>query len=313
MKELIFDETTHRYTLDGKPLISVTQLLKKHNLSPNYDGIAEDVLKRAAEHGTLVHKEIETFIKEKIPGFFEETYEFATYIAENKIKVIESEKMLYNDIIAGTCDLVLKDKKTPIIADIKTTSQVHKQSVSWQLSIYLYLYDKEHYENYKGQVFWFNKNHKLEVIDSPLQPLGEVEALIECERNNEIYTPVVLSNDDVVHYKDFIIEYERITQAKKKADEDYEKMTNAIREEMEKRGLKELIQDGIKIECKGGKKPSTRTNTTVTFDEEKFKKEHKEEYEIYQKYVSQETKTIAVKGTPNKITITLLGEEVIDS
>ena len=60
-----FDEQTHTYTNEkGKVLISVTQLLKLAGISPNYDFVNEEVLKAAADKGSLIHKEIEDYIKE---------------------------------------------------------------------------------------------------------------------------------------------------------------------------------------------------------------------------------------------------------
>ena len=56
---ILFDEKTHTYTDDGKHLISVTQLMKKHGLAPDYSGVSESVLGAKAQRGTLIHKEIE--------------------------------------------------------------------------------------------------------------------------------------------------------------------------------------------------------------------------------------------------------------
>ena len=77
---------------------------------------------------------------------------------------------------------------------------------------------------------------------------------------------------------------------------------------MEARGLKEFTKDGVKIECKGGKKATTRTTTKEILNEDKFKKENEEAYNIYRKYVTVETKTSPVSATPNKITVTILEE-----
>ena len=57
---LKFNEELHQYTLDDKVLISVTQLMKKHNLSPKMNDDVEIVKKRIqskASRGTLIHKE----------------------------------------------------------------------------------------------------------------------------------------------------------------------------------------------------------------------------------------------------------------
>ena len=40
---LVFNEEEHKYLLDGKELISVTTLMKKHGLSPDYSGVGPPV------------------------------------------------------------------------------------------------------------------------------------------------------------------------------------------------------------------------------------------------------------------------------
>lgn len=52
---LEFNENNHTYTFNGKELISTTQLMRKHNLSPNYDMVNPEVLQSKAKKGTLIH------------------------------------------------------------------------------------------------------------------------------------------------------------------------------------------------------------------------------------------------------------------
>ena len=169
---LEFNEEKHEYTLDGKKLISVTQLMQKHNLAPSYAGVSTDVLNAKAERGSLIHKEIEDYIKNKEIGFTPEMALFKEHVEQNKIDVLESEYRVNNDIVAGTIDLVFIVNDVLYIADIKTTYQLHQEAVSWQLSIYGYLYWYNHdlqnkelakldYEQTYGQAFHFNKEGEL--------------------------------------------------------------------------------------------------------------------------------------------------------
>jgi len=56
MSEFVFDEEKHWYYLDGRPLVSVTRVIK-----PLYDfsAVHPDVLRRAGEYGTALHKACE--------------------------------------------------------------------------------------------------------------------------------------------------------------------------------------------------------------------------------------------------------------
>lgn len=74
--KVVFNESNHTYKLGEKILISVTRLLKKHKLSPDYSAVDPDVLKRAAGKGIAVHKEIENYIKNGDIGFTQELQDF---------------------------------------------------------------------------------------------------------------------------------------------------------------------------------------------------------------------------------------------
>lgn len=276
-----FDEKTHTYTLDdGRTLISVTQLMKKHGLAPDYSGVNPDVLARAADRGTLIHKEIETLIKTGDIGFTSECSEFFEFIKENELAVHHSEKIVSDyEMIAGTIDLLLERPadETLIIADLKTTSSVNLEAVSWQLSIYNYLTG---YMADCAQVFHFGKDGKLKVIDVPFQPREEVERLIDCERRGVIYTKptaVALVTDQQVAT---IAEAEKIIAeadaAKKEAEARIAEIKAALMAEMEARGLKSFETDRVKLTYV---LPSERT----TIDIAKLKKELPKIAEQYSK------------------------------
>ena len=184
MANLTFIEDTHEYFLGDKKLISVTQLMQKHGLAPNYGDVPSEVLRAKAERGSLVHKEIEEYIKEGNIGFTNELIEF---INADKGEVLKSEFKVNNDIVAGTVDLLLYKNNEYIIADLKTTSELHIDAVSWQLTIYAYLLGQINpmIKVTKGQAFHFNKDGKLNIVDIVLKPFEEIERLMECERNNE--------------------------------------------------------------------------------------------------------------------------------
>ena len=60
-KRVFFDPVSHTYLMGDKVLIGVTSLMAKHGLSPDYSGIPEATLKKAAAEGTAIHQEIEDY------------------------------------------------------------------------------------------------------------------------------------------------------------------------------------------------------------------------------------------------------------
>lgn len=294
---ITFNEDTHEYFNGDKKLISVTQLMSKHGLAPDYNNIPDAVLRAKAERGTLIHKEIEQYIKNGEIGFTNEFIAFKRYAdAQTNKKVFESEYILHNDICAGTADLILIENGKFIIADIKTTATLHKEPLSWQLSIYAELFNAYFAELYndsfpedaplikRGQAYHFDKDGELNVVEIPLKPVEEVKRLFDCERKGEIYKQDLTFYDyqleELSTVEAVIKHYETL---KKQAEEQAQEMRNALLEAMAKNGVKSLENNKLKITYI---EPSTRT----AIDSTRLKKEMPE---IAEKY----TKTSQVKAS----------------
>lgn len=231
-----FDKEKHEYTLNGKVLISTTQLLSKFGLAPSYDGVNSDLLKASSEKGTLIHEEIETFIKTGEVGFTEELFEFIKFFNENNLILadLKSEHLVYNDVVAGTVDFIYTMGGNTVIADFKTTLVLHKNTVEWQLSIYAYLYDRENYEKFIIQAFHFTP--KLAVVNLRLKPKAEVEKLINAYKNDSEYyemsnlLPTELQKELMVVENEFTCLEEIYKKLKAKREETITKIKQAMEE-----------------------------------------------------------------------------------
>lgn len=289
MNELVFDPQTHTYTLGGKDLISVTQLLAKHGLSPNYDGVDEETLKASAERGKLIHKEIENYIKKGEIGFTEEVAQFVSYVRENNIDIRGSEVTFHNDIVAGTCDLIINSQKGYlIVADIKTTSTLHKESVAWQLSLYAYLSGNKTMNH--GQAFHFSKDG-LKVVDIELKPMEEVEKLLECERKGELYKQeLVIEGFELAKFYEAEQIIIKAKEEQKRAEETQKEVYEAILKAMEEQGVKTYETDTMKITYVA---PTTR----VTIDTARLKKENPLMAKAYEKEtITKASLRVTLKG-----------------
>lgn len=268
-----FNEEKHEYTLNGKKLISVTQLMKKHGLATNYDNVPVEVLKNKAQRGSLVHKEIEEYLKDKKFGFTDELYEFIEYLKNNKnINALRSEFIVHNDIVAGTVDLLIQEGESLVIADIKTTTKLHKEAIRWQLSIYAYLSDLD---IKRGRALHFNDG--LKVVEFELLPMEEVANLMECERCNQLYKKELdLSNNELEElYKvEQVIKY--YEEKKEEAEKQAKEMRQSLMKAMEKANISNFENDHIKITYVA---PTVRKS----IDSTRLKKEQPSIYDEYQK------------------------------
>ena len=274
---LKFDEKTHTYTINGNKLISVTQLMKKHELSPDYSNVDEETLKKSAEYGTIVHKELEDFIKKDSPSFTNEVENFEAWVKENNLvdKIRASELKVNNNIVAGTIDLIYGDDDELVIADFKTTSAIHRDAVSWQLSIYRNLLGLD---ITKGQCIHI-KGDLFEVIEIPLKTSEEVNKLFDAERKGELYqTNDLIASDSVEALVNLQMQLMAMEETKKQIESQMSAFKDYCLAEMEARGLL-----SYKVNCNGIELSLTRVleGKREGIDTKKLKADNPELYEKY--------------------------------
>ena len=294
--EVKFDDNLHKYTVDGKEVISVTQLLQKHKITPSYDAVDKELLRMASERGTLIHEEVENWIENNEIGFTEEAEKICDFLFEraDENSKIMSEQMVANDVVAGRFDVLYTHAKKLVLADIKTGNSKHLFGWSWQLSLYKYLYEKMYGQKIESLIVMWAKNDGMTVI--PCEYVGDdkIENLLNAEREGRLISDVDLgvSEEELEELEELIqeikIKEDELNLMKEKVD----KVKETLYGTMEKEGIKTVDRNKLKITYVA---PSTR----VSVDSKKLQKE---EPEIYKKYV----KTTTVAGS---IKITLIGEK----
>ena len=273
-----FREDTHEYFLDGRKLISVTQLMRKHGLAPSYDAVPSEILRAKAERGTLIHKEIENYIKRREFGFTNELENFVSHIKKHDVTPLASEFIVHNDVVAGTVDMISEELGEVVINDFKTTATLHKEAVSWQLSIYAYLNETGHCAT-KAKAYHFQPDGTLKVVDIPFKPMAEVERLLECERNGEIYTQsvaVVVNETALAELVEVESLIKSIEEQKKVAEAQAVELRAALMQAMEQNGVTSFENENIKVTY-------VAATTRTAIDSAKLKKELPEIAEKYAK------------------------------
>ena len=141
-----FNQEAHTYHLGDKELKGVTGMLSAMLFKDKYAGISEDVLAKAAAYGSGVHEAVELWHTLGIEDGSDELGVYKALVEMNGLTFEASEYLVSdNETIASSIDLVFTDKNGEIVlADIKTTyGGLDKEYLSWQLSTYAYLFEKQ--------------------------------------------------------------------------------------------------------------------------------------------------------------------------
>lgn len=308
-----FDEASHTYAIDGEIVpISVTELLRKHGLAPDYTGASTSVLERASAHGTAVHADIANAINGQ-EGTTKEAENFIEWASWNADEMHAEQVVGYAKdglMIAGTIDVFGELRRTNpkrmfFLGDHKTTSKVDLDYVTWQTSIYDYMLRQLDGQELNGtkvewkgadKLYCFHYAKDGEMREYELHKIddSEIESLFECERKGEIYKSSFLTSteQELVEQAQDAIEALAIIEAKRQEAEECLKEVQAqLIEVFEKHGVKKFENDIIRMTY-------TAPHTTRKIDTKALKAEQPE---IAEKY----TKESEVKAS---VRITLKGE-----
>lgn len=172
-----FIEEEHIYLYDGVIIPSVSEIL--HFMFPDkYKNVDKEILNKKAEYGSKVHEAIECLEQDKTMPGLDNMQEFSINQYKRlkdkyNLEVQSQEQMInYKDIYAGRFDMIANINDALCLCDIKTTAQLDKEYLSWQLSFY-----ELAFKNMYGGIGF----EKLYAIWLPKRGYGE---LVEIERKS---------------------------------------------------------------------------------------------------------------------------------
>ena len=186
---LEFDAETHTYIFEGLILPSITQILKVR-FGNKYDGIRADVLERAADRGTAIHKAVENYV---VKGIDDESVELRGYrFLANRyhFAALESEipvvlKQDGEPIAAGRLDLILKFVEAVAVADIKTTSTLDKEYLAYQLNLYRIAYQQTYSKEINELYGIHLRGDKRKLVQIPINEQRAWELVKEYRKETE--------------------------------------------------------------------------------------------------------------------------------
>lgn len=131
-----FNEENHQYTVDGKIVPCVSNIMKCVSCLYYTDDIPSEIIELARLKGEAVHKAIESLLLFDEYDL-DENYQsymnnFLKWFNDYNPEIIKVEYQMSNGEYAGTCDLVCKINNEYIGVDYKLTSKIHTELVAVQ-------------------------------------------------------------------------------------------------------------------------------------------------------------------------------------
>lgn len=281
-----FDDIIHEYTnVYGVTVLSVTQLLRKHGLSPDYSGVSKALLEYSAEIGTKRHADLQMAIEYNgeyksddpaVRWFMESIY--PRYVDWHCEQMVWIDDVANPIPVAGHIDAWAWDPKTDryIIIDFKTTSSFHHDSVAWQDTIYrkLWAFTNGLPED-KADIAGFHMPNKGGCKWIDLDPIPErtVMELMEAERDGLPFmqeTDMILSEGNQA----LMAEFESRILELKQIEENYKAFKENLYKAMSEHGVSNIDTPSLSITL-------VRPTTKSSFDSKSFKEKHKDLYEEF--------------------------------
>lgn len=165
--EIDFDEETHSYYVNGVRLPSVSEIMSPLS-KEYYKNIDKETMKKAAQRGKTIHKNIEFYEEFGVMNDDYKDYLFQYQIAKKleKINVLKCEVMMTDGTYCGTFDLLVEIDNELVLIDTKATSKINKELLQVQLAAYLKLARHNGYNVFKSKVLHLKKDgYKLKDIE----------------------------------------------------------------------------------------------------------------------------------------------------
>lgn len=202
--QVVFNPDEHTYMLGDKALSGITSVIGRQLFPDKYRDVPEDVLRKAAERGTMIHSICELVDDMGITHDSDEAQGYKELKDDWGLRYECSEYLVSdNERYASCIDKVYRENETDFtLGDIKTTYVLDKESVRWQLSIYAYFFELQNPGCNAVRLIgiWLRgKNH--EIVEVERIPSEVVVNLLKCDSGGKQFvnpysiSPVTLPDE----------------------------------------------------------------------------------------------------------------------
>ena len=271
---VVFIENPRGYWIGETHLEGLTGMIGRQLFPDKYKAVPEKVLAKAAERGHRIHEEIQVYdMFGEVAS--DEVRWYADMKKDEKFDVIDSEYLVTDGThFASAIDkVIVKDEKV-CLADVKTTYELDKEYISWQLSIYKYLFELLNPDIKVDKLYaiWVRNGASLHEVDEI--PQKDVIELLNCERQGTQYIKKEIDASKAISVAKQMSEV-LVEIAELEAKRDAFKVQ--LEELFGQYGVDKLDNEYFTISRVDG-------YTKETFDGKRFKEEHPE---LHREYVKQ--------------------------
>lgn len=171
-----YDDKAHAYTVNGKPVPSVTQIISWYQ-GNKYAEVPADILQRAKDYGTGVHEAIEKYINTlEVDGYEDAVAQYAVLEEEHRIGITSTEQIVnYGERYAGRYDMIGEVDGDASMIDIKTTYRLDKEYLGLQLGLYRMALQKP----LKCFCVWLPKKGKAQLVEIEPEPEDKLKEILD--------------------------------------------------------------------------------------------------------------------------------------
>lgn len=275
ISQVKFNEREHSYTTpSGQVLSGVTSIIGAVLFPSKYRGIPEEVLRRAAERGTMIHTLCQR--TDLFDGLIDDgaPIEVAHYMAMKEahgITMIANEYLVSDDMqVATMIDCIDSEGN---LYDIKTTSKLDEESLSWQLSFCAHLFELQNPALKAGKLYgvWLRPEHReAKLVEVERKKDEEIERVLEAYSSGATLSaravedvadsqiaPLVDIETEIIRFKTMITQLEERKQG----------YLESIKADMQARGLKKVETSKMLVTL-------VEDSTSQTLDSKRLQADH---------------------------------------
>lgn len=298
---VIYIEDTHEYfTPEFKKLHGITGFINDQLFPGKLNGIPESVLYLAAERGKRVHEECENIDNEGIEAESKQGENYLRLKSDLGLTHIASEYIVTdNEFIASPIDKVYLGRysNSVILGDIKTTYKLDMLYLSWQLSIYAYLFERQNPYLIVDHLLaiWLRGDDNDTIVPVERIPDKEIEIFLKCCKEGLSYADNCSEDFYVAKLNDLPAKINNVEESVYQLLE----MQKTLDEQMNnfKSQLLELMKEAKADNIKGDLISITRKKAyqRESFDAKALKEKYPDVYDEFVK-VSNVKESIQIKA-----------------